>query len=167
MVNECFDLWRDFGNDHSGNKLLNDQLDLHILSEQLGIAITDNGENPSLDDIYETSQSSCSSSLKNTSMQADLQLDTPAKLCKHSVLSTSKMTSSDKPRLRWNIELHERFVEAVNRLDGPEKATPKGVLKLMNIEGLTIYHVKSHLQKYRLAKFLPDAKEEICRFWRL
>ncbi|PKA60170.1 Putative Myb family transcription factor [Apostasia shenzhenica] len=49
-------------------------------------------------------------------------------------------------RLRWTPNLHLSFVRAVDRLGGQDRATPKLVLQMMNVKGLSIAHVKSHLQ---------------------
>ncbi|XP_059635466.1 two-component response regulator ORR24-like isoform X2 [Cornus florida] len=58
-------------------------------------------------------------------------------------------STQKKPRVVWSIELHRKFVAAVNQL-GIEKAVPKRILDLMNTEGLTRENVASHLQKYRI-----------------
>ncbi|KAJ0254707.1 Protein PHR1-LIKE 2 [Hirschfeldia incana] len=62
------------------------------------------------------------------------------------------LTTDPKPRLRWTAELHERFVDAVTQLGGPDKATPKTIMRTMGVKGLTLYHLKSHLQKFRLGR---------------
>ncbi|KAL7110914.1 hypothetical protein ACP275_05G055500 [Erythranthe tilingii] len=59
---------------------------------------------------------------------------------------------SKVPRLRWTPDLHHCFIHAIHTLGGQHKATPKLVLQLMDVRGLTISHVKSHLQMYRSMK---------------
>ncbi|OEL18490.1 Protein PHOSPHATE STARVATION RESPONSE 1, partial [Dichanthelium oligosanthes] len=73
-------------------------------------------------------------------------------------LCTDNLPSSKtapKSRMRWTPELHEHFVDAVNKLE----ATPKAVQKVMKVKGLTIYHVKSHLQKYRTVQHRPESSD--------
>lgn len=65
---------------------------------------------------------------------------------------TRRYVRSSEPRLKWSDELHQRFLVAIERLGGPDKATPKSILQEMNIRGLRIAHVKSHLQMYRSPK---------------
>ncbi|CAN6907279.1 unnamed protein product [Brassica oleracea] len=54
------------------------------------------------------------------------------------------LTTDPKPRLR--------FVDAVSQLGGPDKATPRTIMRTMGVKGLTLYHLKSHLQKFRLGR---------------
>ncbi|THU52263.1 hypothetical protein C4D60_Mb10t02130 [Musa balbisiana] len=65
-------------------------------------------------------------------------------------VSVRPYVRSKNPRLRWTPDLHLSFVHAVERLGGKDRATPKLVLQLMNVTGLSIGHVKSHLQMYRI-----------------
>ncbi|KAL6651210.1 hypothetical protein ACP70R_010135 [Stipagrostis hirtigluma subsp. patula] len=66
---------------------------------------------------------------------------------------------SKVPRLKWTAELHGRFLQAVEFLGGEDKATPKLILKLMGVKGLTISHVKSHLQMYRTPRHGTGRRE--------
>ncbi|KAL2494658.1 putative transcription factor KAN3 [Forsythia ovata] len=66
--------------------------------------------------------------------------------------SVRRYVRSKIPRLRWTPDLHLSFVRAIERLGGQQRATPKTVLQLMNVRGLSISHVKSHLQMYRCKK---------------
>ncbi|CAI0447994.1 unnamed protein product [Linum tenue] len=70
------------------------------------------------------------------------------------------LSTDAKPRLKWTAELHQRFVDAVNQLGGLEKATPKSLMRVMAIPGLTLYHLKSHLQAFALISF-----DSIANIW--
>ncbi|KDP24610.1 hypothetical protein JCGZ_25526 [Jatropha curcas] len=127
------------------NKLLNNGAAIHL-------SIPFHG-----DQDYRIGCNPCSSPFGQMGFPLQREIQS-SRLTSRNPVATGAVLSS-KTRIRWTQDLHEKFVECVNRLGGAEKATPKAILKLMDTDGLTIFHVKSHLQKYRIAKYLPDPSE--------
>lgn len=125
----------------------------HLVSDDLSDLLVGD---PCLNTTYQTPKSSATESTSHQLQSHQQFLPSSGGIHLPANSPASGAGASNKPRLRWTPELHENFVEAINKLGGAERATPKGVLKLMNVEGLTIYHVKSHLQKYRIAKYISD-----------
>ncbi|XP_010544533.1 PREDICTED: myb family transcription factor PHL5-like [Tarenaya hassleriana] len=74
--------------------------------------------------------------------------------------SQPKASPTSKTRIKWTQDLHKQFIHCVEQLGGAEKATPKAILKMMNTDGLSILHVKSHLQKYRIGRHIPESLQE-------
>ncbi|KAL5652288.1 hypothetical protein ACJX0J_037746, partial [Zea mays] len=60
-----------------------------------------------------------------------------------------KTSAQKKQRVQWCGELHQKFVQAVRQI-GIDRAVPKKILEIMDVEGLTRENVASHLQKYRI-----------------
>ncbi|KAK7821359.1 myb family transcription factor phl6 [Quercus suber] len=123
-----------------------EQLELQFLSDELDIAITDHGENPWLEEIYEKPQVPTKPTIGLTCNQS----------C-HSVVPTlddlssqpSPWLSPDGAEYVKKFAISSTVMKALKVLlsFGCVLATPKGVLKHMHVEGLTVYHVKSHLQR--------------------
>lgn len=68
---------------------------------------------------------------------------------KHDDKDFGDPSSTKKVRVVWTVDLHQKFVKAVNQI-GFDKVGPKKILDLMNVPWLTRENVASHLQKYRL-----------------
>ncbi|KAF8686982.1 hypothetical protein HU200_043261 [Digitaria exilis] len=74
---------------------------------------------------------------------------------------------SKKPgRFKWTVEFHEMFLDALGVL-GDEYATPEGILKLMNVKGLTSKQIASHLQESITPRVDADIREVYpTRLWK-
>ncbi|KAL4197867.1 hypothetical protein AMTRI_Chr04g190440 [Amborella trichopoda] len=59
------------------------------------------------------------------------------------------LTHATKPMLKWTPELHQLFLDTVARLGGLDEVSPKVMVRAMGIPGLTVFHLKSHLQRER------------------
>ncbi|CAM0946084.1 unnamed protein product [Alopecurus aequalis] len=134
---------------------LNEGVDVESEEGEVGDDEDDDGDQDD-DDGGSTTDVAGSWSSSNTNDASEIQNGTVGGV--HRVPSVRPYNRSKLPRLRWTPDLHMAFVHAVERLGGQERATPKLVLQMMNVRGLSIAHVKSHLQMYRSKKLDQDGR---------
>ncbi|KAL6567587.1 hypothetical protein OROGR_001255 [Orobanche gracilis] len=73
------------------------------------------------------------------------------------VLGESKGNGPSNQRLSRNGVLCDPDMPHRLKVIREKEATPKAIMRTMGVKGLTLFHLKSHLQKYRLGK--QSAKE--------
>ncbi|XP_011008191.1 PREDICTED: protein PHR1-LIKE 1-like isoform X3 [Populus euphratica] len=87
----------------------------------------------------------------HVSLHAPTQSDRP----KGDLLSRAQSHNATSPALNYVRNNHGCSAPSLNSTQllqchpHQAEATPRSVLQLMDVEGLTLFHVKSHLQKYR------------------
>ncbi|KAF2286561.1 hypothetical protein GH714_017664 [Hevea brasiliensis] len=131
-MKELRNIWQ-----HVFRKKINEVRDIEILEGMETIQMTRNGL-----DLPDDGHLVCGEDLTSVKKRKDIE-------GKHDDKDPGDNSSTKKARVVWSVDLHQKFVKAVNQI-GFDKVGPKKILDLMNVPWLTRENVASHLQKYRL-----------------
>ncbi|XP_034894411.1 two-component response regulator ARR11 isoform X2 [Populus alba] len=130
-MKELRNIWQ-----HVFRKKIHEVRDIEILEGIESFQMTRNGS-----DQYEDGHFLCGEDLTSIKKRKDIE-------SRHDEKDIGDNTSTKKARVVWSVELHQKFVKAVNQIGFD--IGPKKILDLMNVPRLTRENVASHLQKYRL-----------------
>ncbi|KAI3912335.1 hypothetical protein MKW98_023204 [Papaver atlanticum] len=136
--------------------------DLNEDAMMMSTDINDQEEEKEENNDSMTQENSLSSSNNNSEANNNNAVETGSGSDRTTTTAVRQYVRSKMPRLRWTSDLHHSFIHCVEILGGQERATPKLVLQLMNVKGLSIAHVKSHLQMYR-SKKLDDCGQVLSQ----
>ncbi|XP_021667476.2 two-component response regulator ORR26-like isoform X1 [Hevea brasiliensis] len=156
---ELRNIWK-----HVSRKKINEVRDIEILEGMETIQTTRNGlDQPDYGHLV------CGEDLTSVKKRKDIE-------GKHDDKDPCDNSSTKKARVVWSVDLHQRFVKAVNQIGFDRAMTcyiylaevgQKEILDLMNVPWLTRENVASHLQKYRiyLSRLQKQMDLEIAFNW--
>ncbi|XP_043805523.1 two-component response regulator ARR11 isoform X2 [Manihot esculenta] len=130
-MKELRNIWQ-----HVLRKKIHEVRDIEILEGMESIQMTRNGLDQSSDGHL-----LCGEDLTSVKKRKEAEN-------KHDDKDPGDSSSTKKARVVWSVDLHQKFVKAVNQIGFD--IGPKKILDLMNVPWLTRENVASHLQKYRL-----------------